>query len=167
MPVSPRSPGGSDTVNFGILSPLGNNLTTFPVMAAAKSRSRLFLRVEALQSMPEVRGNLVDAQTRCAHYDSRVDVIAIKMKCCDAYFACKDCHDELADHVLEPWPLAERAQLAVLCGICGSELTIAQYLESSAQCPACKASFNPRCSEHYDYYFSDQSALRKRGACEC
>jgi uncharacterized CHY-type Zn-finger protein len=98
--------------------------------------------------MPDVRGIRIDAQTRCAHYNSLLDVIAIKAKCCGIYFACKDCHDELADHRLEPWPLGNRAQPAVLCGVCSSELTIEQYLESSAHCPACKASFNPRCSEH-------------------
>jgi uncharacterized CHY-type Zn-finger protein len=105
--------------------------------------------------MPEVRGARVDALTRCAHYNSLVDVIAIKMKCCGAYFACKDCHDELADHQSEPWPLVERAQRAVLCGVCGSELTIAHYLQNSAHCPICNASFNPGCRDHREYYFSD------------
>src|ERR1700678_1953699 len=99
-----------------------------------------------------VRGIRVDTQTRCAHYNSAVDVVAIRMKCCDVYFACKDCHDELVDHRLEPWPPGDRDQYAVLCGVCGSELTIAQYLESSAHCPICNASFTPRCREHYDYY---------------
>ena len=104
--------------------------------------------------MPEVRGIRVDAQTRCAHYHSPVDVIAIKMKCCGEYFACKDCHDALADHVLEPWPREDRAQRAVLCGACASELAIADYLENAARCPACNASFNPHCSDHHEYYFS-------------
>ncbi len=101
-----------------------------------------------------MRGVRVDAQTRCAHYHSPVDVIAIKMKCCGEYFACKDCHDALADHALEPWPREDRAQRAVLCGICGSDLVIADYLESPARCPACSTSFNPRCSDHHEYYFS-------------
>jgi uncharacterized CHY-type Zn-finger protein len=109
----------------------------------------------SLMPVTTVLGISVDAQTRCAHYNSPVDVIAIKMKCCGAYFACKECHDELADHQLEPWPREGRGRRAVLCGVCGSELTIEQYLESSAQCPVCNASFNPRCSEHHDYYFTD------------
>jgi len=104
--------------------------------------------------MAEVRGIGVDAQTRCAHYNSPVDVIAIKMKCCRAYFACKECHDALADHQLEPWPHDKQAERAVLCGVCGAELTIANYLESATHCPMCNASFNPRCREHHEYYFS-------------
>lgn len=103
---------------------------------------------------PEVCGLEVDAQTRCAHYHSPLDVVAIKMKCCRTYFACKDCHDALADHELEPWPREERAQRAVLCGVCGSEVTIAEYLASSERCPACSAPFNARCRTHHDYYFS-------------
>jgi uncharacterized CHY-type Zn-finger protein len=104
---------------------------------------------------PEVRGIELDAQTRCAHYDSPLDIIAIKMKCCAAYFACKDCHAALADHSLEPWPREEWQQHAVLCGACSSELTIAAYLESSDRCPVCRAPFNPGCREHREYYFAD------------
>lgn len=101
-----------------------------------------------------VRGIGVDEETRCAHYHLPVDVVAIKMKCCDTYFACKDCHDALADHPIEPWPSEERARRAVLCGVCGSQLTIEQYLECSSRCPACNAAFNPGCSEHHHYYFA-------------
>jgi uncharacterized CHY-type Zn-finger protein len=104
--------------------------------------------------MPEVRGVSVDAQTRCAHYNSLVDVIAIKMKCCGTYFACKECHDALADHPLEPWPREERAERAILCGACGSELPIAEYLDSATRCPVCATPFNPHCSDHHEYYFS-------------
>jgi uncharacterized CHY-type Zn-finger protein len=101
-----------------------------------------------------LRGVRVDGLTRCAHYNSAVDVIAIKMQCCGEYFACKDCHDTLADHPLQPWRRDQYAERAVLCGVCKSELSIAGYLESSTQCPICSASFNPRCSEHHDFYFS-------------
>jgi len=104
--------------------------------------------------MPDVLGIQLDAQTRCAHYNSPFDVIAIKMRCCSTYFACKDCHDALADHPLERWRPHERARRAILCGVCRSELTIAQYLESSGYCPRCKALFNPGCREHHDYYFA-------------
>lgn len=103
--------------------------------------------------LPEVRGIDVDAQTRCAHYNSPRDVVAIKMRCCGEYFACKECHDALAGHALEPWPRGERESVAVLCGACGSELTIARYLENADRCPACGASFNPNCREHHAYYF--------------
>jgi len=104
--------------------------------------------------MLEVRGIELDPQTRCAHYNSPLDIIAIKFKCCDAYFACKDCHAALADHPVKPWSREERQRKAVLCGACGSELTIAAYLESSDRCPACGASFNPGCRKHRAYYFA-------------
>ena len=104
--------------------------------------------------MQHVRGVGVDAQTRCTQYHTPLDVIAIKMKCCRTYFTCKGCHDALADHPQEPWSRKDRAQAAVLCGVCGSELTIAQYLGSSEHCPVCGAPFNPRCREHHAYYFS-------------
>jgi uncharacterized CHY-type Zn-finger protein len=103
--------------------------------------------------LPDVRGIRVDAQTRCAHYNTPLDVIAIKMRCCRTYFACKDCHDALADHPLEPWSREEEAQRAVLCGVCRSELTISEYLTSPERCPQCGVGFNPGCHEHHGYYF--------------
>ena len=106
---------------------------------------------------PKVRGQELDAQTRCAHYRSALDVIAIKMKCCGIYYACKDCHNALADHPIEVWPLAEWNEPAVLCGICGYEMTVEQYLASSAKCPECAAPFNPNCSKHYGFYFETEA----------
>ena len=50
----------------------------------------------------EVKGVEVDDESRCAHYHSERDIIAIKMKCCGEYYACKDCHDELAGHKQKP-----------------------------------------------------------------
>ena len=51
-----------------------------------------------------VHGIDLDPQTRCAHWHSPLDVIAIKMACCGTYYACKSCHDALAGHGLETWP---------------------------------------------------------------
>jgi uncharacterized CHY-type Zn-finger protein len=107
-----------------------------------------------MQGTPEVRGVELDAQTRCAHYHKPIDIIAVKMKCCGVYYACKDCHDALARHAIEVWPKGEWNQLAVLCGACRAELTISEYLQCNAQCPACQAEFNPACEHHYDYYFA-------------
>jgi uncharacterized CHY-type Zn-finger protein len=42
---------------------------------------------------PPIRGIELDAQTCCAHWYSPRDIVAIKMKCCGVYYACKDCHD--------------------------------------------------------------------------
>jgi uncharacterized CHY-type Zn-finger protein len=96
-------------------------------------------------SVPPVIGVDLDSQTRCAHYRSDLDVIAIKMKCCGTYYACKDCHEALAGHPIEVWPRAEWDQPAVLCGVCATEMTIRQYLACSNQCPNCAAQFNPGC----------------------
>lgn len=100
-----------------------------------------------------VLGIHVDAQTRCEHYRSHRDIIAIKMKCCGEYYACKDCHDALAGHPTIVWPREQWDQAAVLCGVCRAELSIHEYLESGNRCPKCNAEFNPNCSRHYHFYF--------------
>jgi uncharacterized CHY-type Zn-finger protein len=102
---------------------------------------------------PEVRGVELDAQTRCAHYRTERDIIAIKMKCCGIYYACKDCHETLAGHGIRVWPHAEWSEKAVLCGACGHEMNIEQYMASGYACPACGAAFNPGCRKHYQFYF--------------
>src|ERR1700761_1469494 len=104
-------------------------------------------------SRPQVYGIGLDAQTRCTHYHKPVDVIAIKMKCCGAYYACKECHEALTDHMAEVWPRRDWDQPAVLCGVCRRELTIREYMECSNTCPGCGALFNPGCRSHYHFYF--------------
>jgi len=103
---------------------------------------------------PEVRGVDVDAQARCAHYRTAADIVAIKMKCCGIYYACKDCHEALAGHAIEVWPQAEWGERAVLCGTCGYEMSIAQYMACNSSCPDCGAGFNPGCRKHYGFYFA-------------
>ena len=103
---------------------------------------------------PDVLGVDLDEQTRCAHYHSGLDVIAIKMACCSNYYACRECHDALADHQATVWATSERDQRAVLCGVCGGELTIQRYLDSGDRCPACGAGFNPGCRLHHHLYFA-------------
>jgi len=102
---------------------------------------------------PAVLGVSLDAETRCAHYHSELDIIAIKMRCCGAYYACRECHDDLADHAAEVWPVGDWDQTAVLCGGCGAELSVRQYLACQNICPACAAPFNPGCRHHYPLYF--------------
>jgi uncharacterized CHY-type Zn-finger protein len=111
-----------------------------------------YSRSVALPS-PRVHGIDLDAETRCGHYRSPLDIIAIKMKCCCEYYACKDCHIALASHEIKVWPRSEWDHPAVLCGRCRAELTIAEYLGCSNKCPHCDANFNPGCRNHYQFYF--------------
>jgi uncharacterized CHY-type Zn-finger protein len=103
--------------------------------------------------MTEVRGIDLDSETRCAHWRTALDIIAIKMKCCGVYYACKDCHDALADHPSQVWPQNAWDEPAILCGACKAELPIREYLACENVCPACGAGFNPGCHHHHHYYF--------------
>mgnify|MGYP003577132421 CR=1 FL=1 len=105
------------------------------------------------QQSIQVKGPVVDEHTRCIHYHSEKDVIAIKMKCCGDYYPCIKCHNETAAHAAAVWPKKEFDRKAVLCGMCYHEMTINEYLKSHNQCPNCKAPFNPGCSNHYHLYF--------------
>ncbi len=104
-------------------------------------------------------GKPVDQQTRCVHWHSQLDVIAIKFKCCEKYYPCFSCHEETADHKPEVWPRAEFDSKAILCGVCGTELTINEYMGSDNTCPKCQAAFNPGCSKHYHLYFETEEKM--------
>lgn len=106
-------------------------------------------------TIPQVFGLQLDPQTRCLHYHTALDIIAIKMRCCGVFYACKDCHDALAGHRLEPWPHSEWHEHAILCGACHGTLSISAYLACNSQCPHCHAPFNPACRNHYRFYFAD------------
>ena len=105
------------------------------------------------RNLPQVRGVNVDGQTRCKHYHGTTDIIAIKMKCCGEYYACKDCHAELAGHAIEVWPAGEWDTAAILCGGCGVELSVRDYMGCESRCLRCGAGFNPGCRKHYRFYF--------------
>ena len=100
-----------------------------------------------------VLGVDLDPQTRCAHWHSALDIVAIKMRCCGEWYACKDCHDALADHPIRAWPRREWDQPAVLCGACGGTMDVSAYLACEDRCPACDAAFNPGCRLHRHFYF--------------
>jgi len=102
---------------------------------------------------PEVRGLELDPQSRCAHWHSPLDIVALKMRCCGVYWACRDCHDAQADHPAQVWPKAQWDTPAVLCGACRTELSIAAYLACDDRCPTCAAPFNPGCKRHRHLYF--------------
>jgi len=101
----------------------------------------------------QIKGKPIDAQTRCVHWHSELDVIAIKFKCCGEYFPCFECHQETAGHEAKPWKKHEFREKAILCGRCLTELTVSDYLASGHCCPSCKGAFNPRCALHYQLYF--------------
>lgn len=99
----------------------------------------------------EVYGIDMDAHTRCIHYNTSLDVVAIKFKCCGKYFACFECHEAMADHPAEKYDAL--TMKAILCGVCGFEMTILEYQRCESKCPECSFAFNPGCKEHWDHYF--------------
>ncbi|ADJ14321.1 CHY zinc finger protein [Halalkalicoccus jeotgali] len=108
-------------------------------------------------SRERVRGVGLDDETRCAHYGSSRDVIAIRFPCCGDYFACYECHAARTNHDAERWSEDARGERAVLCGRCDTELTITEYLACEDACPDCGATFNPGCANHYHLYFAGVS----------
>ena len=101
----------------------------------------------------EVFGVDVDPQTRCAHYSNDLDIIAIKFKCCGRWYPCFECHGESAGHVAAVWPKAEFSEAAILCGACGAQLSISEYLLCDSRCPKCGSPSNPGYANHYHLYF--------------
>jgi len=103
-----------------------------------------------------VHGISVNEQTQCAHYHTNRDIIAIRFKCCDKFYACIHCHEDIAGHESTRWSEDERETRAVLCGKCRSTLSIAEYLACENFCPRCGAGFNPGCAQHHHLYFAFQ-----------
>lgn len=101
----------------------------------------------------EVTGVEVDTQTRCSHWSGELDIIAIRFKCCERWFPCFDCHTVMVDHQPTVWSQNERETKAVLCGACGHDLTINEYLNCDSTCPRCARLFNPGCAKHHQLYF--------------
>jgi len=56
-----------------------------------------------------IRGAL-DAEGRCKHWHSPLDVVANKCATCGEYFACALCHAELTDHEFGPMLVDAPAQ---------------------------------------------------------
>ncbi|MFD1641672.1 CHY zinc finger protein [Halohasta litorea] len=101
-----------------------------------------------------VVGVAVDDETRCAHYRSDRDIVAIRFPCCETYYPCFRCHEPCADHDAKRWPRGRFDEPAVCCGVCGIELSVRAYLDCDHQCPNCEAMFNPGCRNHADRYFA-------------
>ncbi|TRX64490.1 hypothetical protein FNY97_00990 [Corynebacterium hiratae] len=90
----------------------------------------------------------IDAEGRCRHWHTLVDVVANKCHTCGGWFACSLCHAELTDHDFGPMP---KDELCVMCGACGRTMTYAEY--SSYKCPVCGHAFNTGCALHAGTYF--------------
>lgn len=100
----------------------------------------------------KIKGLLIDEETRCEHYHSPLDIVAIKFKCCDTFYPCYQCHSSCEEHSAQLWEVSEFSEKAILCGSCKGLLTISEYLDTDT-CPHCQAHFNPKCSNHYSLYF--------------
>ncbi|PCC43893.1 CHY zinc finger protein [Brevibacterium aurantiacum] len=100
-----------------------------------------------MTSSPQVSDKTVDNYTRCEHYSTGLDIIAIRFYCCDRYYPCRLCHAECAGHPAQQWPREEWNRFAILCGACETELSIETYLRADA-CPECATGFNPGCKAH-------------------
>ncbi|MBO3662448.1 CHY zinc finger protein [Microbacterium stercoris] len=99
-----------------------------------------------------VHGRNVDAQTRCVHWHTELDVLAILFPCCDRWYPCHDCHADDAGHPAQPWSADAGDRHALLCGVCGGTTPIAQY-RATSRCGACGRDFNPGCRRHHHLYF--------------
>ncbi|WIV17499.1 CHY zinc finger protein [Paenibacillus polygoni] len=104
----------------------------------------------------DVYGAVLDRETRCIHYHSEKDIIAVKFACCNRYYPCYKCHEEHADHAIRRWPQEQFSELAILCGNCHSELSIKEYMNTDS-CPHCHALFNEGCAAHYHIYFEKRN----------
>ena len=110
--------------------------------------------------MIKIYGLTVDKQTRCKHYHSPLDVIAIKFKCCGKFYPCYQCHQACENHKIERWRPAEFNEKAILCGVCRTTLSIHEYM-AITHCPHCNAQFNEGCKNHYHLYFDLQNLSEK------
>ena len=116
-----------------------------------------------------VYGQAIDEQTRCVHWHSPRDIVAIKMRCCGRFYPCLSCHQQQTDspqHTHSPWPHSEWKHEAVKCGACKCLLTITEYVcvygtsgerTSDPRCPHCNAAWNPGCAKHIHLYFGGES----------
>lgn len=105
-------------------------------------------------SKVKVRGVSLDEETRCAHYHTSVDIVAMKFYCCGRWYSCHACHEESESHPIEPWPASLFSEEAVLCGKCWHTISVSAYLHADHRCPNCHAAFNPGCQRHASIYFS-------------
>ena len=83
----------------------------------------------------QINGLLVDDQSRCQHYHSPLDIVALKCFECQKYYACYQCHDRLEAHIYRAYPCQLKQDKVLICGVCRHEMTIEEYqdVEASTQ----------------------------------
>lgn len=101
----------------------------------------------------QIYGLTVDNETRCIHYHSFVDIVAIKFACCQKFYPCYQCHDACENHGIGRWEPTQFNEHAIMCGICKTTLSIHDYM-TTQHCPTCQHLFNAGCQKHYHIYFN-------------
>lgn len=102
-----------------------------------------------------IYGRTVDWESRCIHYHTKEDIIAIKFACCNRYYPCYKCHAECEDHPVIRWENDAFSEKAIVCGVCRTEHTIHEYLKAG-NCKTCGSQFNEGCRYHHHLYFAIQ-----------
>lgn len=102
----------------------------------------------------KVQGLDVDAKSRCSHWHSELDIVALRMPGDDTFYPCYACFEAIHKHTAPRWSRESFDQEeAILCGNCATTLSIRKYLDSENTCPNCQHAFNPGCAKHYQHYF--------------
>ena len=64
-------------------------------------------------------------ESRCKHYHSKLDVLALESSCCNKFYSCVKCHDEMENHAMIPWDSdTSLNRHALLCGVCEKTFSI-------------------------------------------
>lgn len=111
------------------------------------------MRIALISTPHQLRGLPIDNASRCVHYAGPLDVIALHLVCCDAWFPCHTCHESTTDHPAIPRPVNRFDEPAARCGICKHTMTVPEY-RGTVACPGCGAGFNAGCIAHASLYFA-------------
>ena len=88
--------------------------------------------------------SMLSEKTRCEHWHSALDILALKAACCNRFYACHSCHSACEEHDWLPWPAdTSLDMMGLLCGACSKTFSLKQYLSGSSKCPHCDSPFNP------------------------
>ena len=101
-------------------------------------------------------GKCIGNETRCIHWNSDLDIIAIKFACCNEYYPCYPCHIEREkDHKPKQWIKDKwNTTKTILCGKCKHQFTINEFNNCNNVYFNCNSKFNPGCRNHYHLHFN-------------